>query len=430
MSAKSVILSNGVEGLFIKNDRFKTTLVSFNFFLPLKKETAALYALLPFILTSCSNKYPEFSKLNYKLNKLYGARLNASTEKYGDYQLLKMTVSVINDRYALDDDSLVKRASDLLLNLVFEPSVENNAFLEKDLNREKRKAIEHIKGEYSEKRIYAKNRLIEEMYKGEAYGVPKCGAIADVENITGESLFKAWQDMLKTAFIRVHVIGAAAPAGLFDSIAERFSALERDNITDCALSKPTAVSKSVNTVTETQAVNQGKLVMGFSADMCGNDDVSLPLLVMGDIFGGGPYSRLFSNVREKMSLCYYCSASTIRQKGLLTVESGVEADKAEKAQTEILNQLETVKKGEFTDFEFNASIKSICDSLKTYSDSQATLDMWYCLKVNNKALYSPDDIAEKVKEITKEDVIAAAKGVKLHTVFKLLPNNSAQKEAE
>lgn len=425
MSVKLSPLANGVEGLFVKNNRFKTTLISFNFYLPLKKETAALYALLPFILTSCSAKYPEFSKLNYKLSKLYGARLDASAEKYGDYQLLKMTVSVINDRYALDDESLVKRASDLLLNLVFEPSVSDGAFLDNDIEREKRKAIEHIKGEYSEKRIFAKNRLIEEMYKGEDYGVAKCGSVEDVEAIDGKSLYNAWVNMLKSAFVRVHIIGAAVPQGLFDSIAEKFSEIERDNIPDCTVSKATSEIASVNRITETQAVNQGKLVMGFSSKMFGNDDESLPLLVMGDIFGGGPYSRLFANVREKMSLCYYCSAATIRQKGLLTVESGVEAGNAEKAETEIINQLKIIQNGEFSDFEFESSIKSICGSLLTYSDSLNTLDMWYSLKVNNKTLYSPDDIAEKVKEITKEEVIDVAKAVKLHTVYKLMPQNSA-----
>ena len=426
MSAKISSLAHGVEGLFVKNNRFKTTLVSFNFYLPLKKETAALYALLPFILTSCSSKYPEFSKLNYKLNKLYGARLDASAEKYGDYQLLKMTISVINDRYALDDESLVKRASDLLLNLVFEPSVIDGAFLDNDIEREKRKAVEHIKGEYSEKRIFAKNRLIEEMYKDEDYGVAKCGSVEDVEAINGKSLYTAWLNMLKSAYVRVHVVGAAIPNGLFDSIAEKFSSIERKNIPDCTVSKATNASREVNYITETQGVNQGKLVMGFSTENYGNDDVSLPLLVMGDIFGGGPYSRLFSNVREKMSLCYYCSASTVRQKGLLTVESGVEADNAQKAETEILNQLKIVKDGEFSDFEFESSIKSICGSLRTYSDSLNTIDMWYSLKVNNENLYSPEDISEKLKSVTREDVIAVARGVKLHTVYKLMPQSSKE----
>ena len=421
MSEKILKLADGVEGLFIKNERFNTTLVSCNLYFPLKKETAALYALLPFILTSCSKKYPDFSRLNYKLSRMYGARLDASAEKYGDYQLLRMNVSVINDRYCLDGESLVKQATELLLGLIFEPSTENGEFLEEDLKREKRKAIEHIKGEYSEKRVYAKNRLIEEMYKGEAYGVPKCGTVEDVERISGKSLFNAWEEMLKSALIRFQVVGSAVPAGLFEEITKRFSGVNRANITDCKQSKPTpAIEKSV-TVEEKIDVNQGKLCLGFSSEVCGNDDVSLPLMVMSDIFGGGPYSRLFSNVREKMSLCYYCSASSVRQKGLIMVQSGVETANAEKAEKEILNQLDIVKKGDFSDFEFESSIKSICGSLNTYNDSQGSIDMWYAMKANNENLYSPAEIAEKVKLITREDVVSAANGVKLHTVYKLLP---------
>ena len=421
MSEKIVKLSEGAEGLFVKSNRFNTTLISCNFFLPLKKATVAEYALLPFILTSCSKRYPDFSRLNYKLSRLYGARLDASTEKYGDFQLLRMTVSVINDRFNLDGESLVSQAAELLLGLIFDPSVENGAFFEADVNREKRKAIEHIKGEISEKRIYAKNRLIEEMYRGSAYGLAKCGTVEDVEKITGESLYKAWQQMLKTAFIRVQAIGAALPVGLFDTFSQRFETLERSNILSCKASKHTEEQLIPVNVTEHMDINQGKLCMGFSSTVAGNDDESLSLLVMSDIFGGGPYSRLFTNVREKMSLCYYCSASSVRQKGLVTVESGVETDNAEKAEREILNQLEIVKRGEFTDFEFSSSIKSIKDSLNTYNDSQAALDTWYLLKVNNNCAYSPADITEKISLITREDIVKTAEGVKLHTVYKLLP---------
>lgn len=421
MSAKIYGLSEGAEGLFIKNERFNTTSVSFNFYLPLSADSAAAYALLPFILTTCGAEYPDFSVLNFKLSRLYGARLEASAEKLGDFQLLRMRISVINDKYTFDSESLLKRAIDMLLSLIFKPKTENGAFCEEDLSREKRKAIEHIKGEISEKRIYAKNRLIEEMYKGSAYGVPKCGTVEDVEKITGESLYKAWDDMLKKAFVRVQVIGASIPPRLFETVAESFENINRCEITDCKTSKPTAAVEEPNEVAERMAVKQGKLVMGFSSDMCGDDDVSLPLMVATDIFGGGPYSRLFANVREKMSLCYYCSASTIRQKGLVTVDSGVEAENAEKAQKEILAQLDAVKKGEFTDFEFEASLKSLRDSLNSYNDSQVLLDTWYALKAGNRTLYSPEEIADKIAEITREDIVNAAKGIKLHTVYKLLP---------
>ncbi len=421
MSKKMMLSSEGVEGLFIGSHRFNTTSVSFNFYLPLKAETVADNALLPFILTSCSKDYPDFSVLNLKLNKLYGARLDSSCEKYGDCQLLRMTVSVINDNFSFDSDSLVKQASELLLKLIFNPSVEDGAFLQRDVDREKRKAIEHIKGEIAEKRIYAKTRLISEMFKGTAYGIPKCGTVEDVEAVTPQSLYKAWQNMLETAFVRVHVIGSAVPPRLFEEILEKFEQINRHDITNCKICKPAVPANKVNTVFEKMDVKQGKLVMGFSSDMYGDDDLSLPLMVMCDIFGGGPYSRLFTNVREKLSLCYYCSASSVRYKGLLTVDSGVECENADKAIDEILNQLSIMQKGEFTDSEFQSSVKSICDSLKTYYDSQNSLDLWYALKINNQNLYSPQDIIEKIKAVTKEDVIYAAKGVRLHTVYKLLP---------
>ena len=339
----------------------------------------------------------------------------------GDYQLLKIRISVINDRFTFESESLIKEAVNMLLSLIFSPKAENGAFCDEDLAREKRKAIEHIKGEISEKRIYAKNRLIEEMYKNTPYGVPKCGTVKDVEAITGESLFAAWKEMLATAYVRIIIIGAALPSGLFESIAEKFGNIERHNIPDCSINEPTAETDAPKTVTERMPVTQGKLVMGFSSRMHGDDGDSLPLMVMTDIFGGGPYSRLFANVREKMSLCYYCSASSMRIKGLLTVDSGVELQNADKAEKAVNEQLDIVKNGGFTDFEFSSSVKSITDSLKTYNDSQASLDAWYSLKAYNKELYSPEDMAEKLSFVTREDVIKAANGVKLHTVYKLLP---------
>ncbi|MBR4072507.1 MAG: insulinase family protein [Clostridia bacterium] len=422
MSVNLTPISEGVEGLFIKNDRFNTSLISFNFYLPLNGDTVADNGLLPFILTTCSDKYQDFSKLNYKLSKLYGAHLEASTEKTADFQLLKIAISVINDRFAIDGEQLTAEACELLLSLIFEPKVADGAFCSEDVEREKRKAIEHIRSEISEKRIYAKNRLIEEMYKGKPYGTPKCGSEEQVNACTGESLYSAWKNLLSSAFVRVHVVSSAIPAGLFDTIGEKFSSIVRDNITDCTSVTSTEPAERVNTITEKMSVAQGKLVMGFSSEIYGNNAVSL--MVATDVFGGGPYSRLFSNVREKMSLCYYCSATAVRIKGLVTVDSGVEAQNFEKAQSEILNQLEIVKKGEFSDFEFESSIRSLRDSLKTYNDSQSSTDLWYALRISDEKLISPEEFALLLDNVKKDAVIEAAKGIKLHTVYRLMPDSA------
>ena len=180
MSVSVMSLANGVEGVFIENTRFSTTRISFNFYMPLEKENVAARGLLPFLLTTCSEKYPDFSRLNYKLNKLYGASLEASTEKIGDLQLLKITACVIDDKYALDNEPLCEQTCELLLRLIFEPKILDGSFCDEDVEREKRKAIEHIKGEIADKRLFARKRLVEEMYDNDIYGISKCGSEQEV----------------------------------------------------------------------------------------------------------------------------------------------------------------------------------------------------------------------------------------------------------
>lgn len=421
MLPETLKLGEGVIGQFIKNDRFNTTLISFNFYLPLKKETVAQNALLPFVLTTCSNKYPDFSKLNYKLTRLYGAQLISSCEKVGDYQLLKMAISVINDKYTIDEEDLTSEACELLYDLIFNPKAENGEFALEDTEREKRKAIEHIKGELSEKRLYAKKRLVEEMFNGENYGVSKCGTIPQVEEITGKSLYTAWQNMLKSGYVRVNVVSSSLPKGLFEAIGEKFSLIERENITDLRVNTCLEPVKAVKTVTENMDITQGKLALGFTSKMHGADRETLALSLMCDIFGGGPYSRLFTNVREKLSLCYYCAVGLVKIKGFLTVDCGIDPKNEKKAIKAITDQLFIMKKGMFTDFEFESAIKSTKDSLKTYYDSQAMLDMWYSLKVFEENPPSPEELSALVSQVTREEVCEAAKGIELHTVYSLKP---------
>lgn len=421
MLENSVPLGNSANGYFIKTDRFKTTYISYNFYLPIEKEKAAGFALLPFILTTCSKEYPDFSKLNFKLNKLYSASLSASAEKVGDYQLLKIGISVIDDKYALDGEELILKSAKLLNSLVFEPLAENGAFYTTDVEREKRKAIEHIRGEIAEKRLYARRRLIEEMFKDDVYGIPKCGTQEQVAKITPESLFSAWQEMISRAALSVNVISSSLPQNVFDDVKSRLSLIDRSNAITVKTSSPTRPLYAAKRVEEYMDITQGKLVMGFSADIDENEKASAAFTVMCDIFGGGPYSRLFTNVREKQSLCYYCSSSVEKRKGYLIVDSGVEAKNAKKAESEILRQLEIMKNGNFTDFEFESSKISIINALNGYGDHQEAIDAWYTVKSSSKNMISPEDYAIQISEVDRQSVINAAKTVKLHTVFNLCP---------
>ncbi len=422
MNSNSVLnLAEGVQGLFIKNTRFNTTLVSLNFYMPLNSETVSTNAMLTYVLSTCSGRFGGFKEMNRHLNMLYGADVAVSAMPVGSTQLIRFVITAINDKYTLGGEQNISAAADYLLSLLLEPRLEDGVFLQSDLLRERRKMLEDLEAELNEKRNFARKRLREEMFENDPFGLGKLGTKQAILNITEEGLKKALDDMLSQAFISVHAVGETLPEGLFEKIGEKFSALKRENITNCKILPAPETRPTVKEVTDRMDVVQGKLVMGFTASVYGDDSVSLPLMVAVDIFGGGPYSRLFSVVREKMSLCYYCSASSVRSRGFVMVDSGLEAHNTEKAKNEILNQLEIVKRGEFSDFEFNSSVKSICGSLKSYNDSLSSIDLWYALKIYNENLITPEEMCEAVRKITREEVIAAANSISLNTVYTLLP---------
>ena len=420
MSVKIIDIEKGVQGYYIQNDRFNTTLISYNFYLPLKNEDMAENALLPFMLTSCCSRHKDYIELNLRLLELYGADLSAKVSKLGDLMHIQMSISVINDEFSLDIAKPVRDAAELMNDVLFRPSVEQGAFLESDLSREKRKTVERIEGEINNKRAYASTRLLSEMFGDEPYGKFIYGTVNSVQNINGESLYKIWQNMLKKAYIRINVVGKNMPETVFSSLKNEDVLKNRDWIGFSYTTKPLEENDRVNVVTDRLDVTQGKLEMGFSSVMCADFKTAAPLIIFSDIFGGGPYSKLFSNVREKQSLCYYCSASARRTKGFLTVSSGIEEENADRLVSAVLKELEDMKQGDFDNEVVASSKKAIADSLLGYYDNPSALDLWYAKQLEESI--SPKEAAEIVERVSRESIIESAQRVKLHTVYRLLPS--------
>lgn len=413
-------------GRFIYSDRFNTTYISFHFYLPLCNDTMTEDALLPYLLTSCCEEYKTFTELNTRLLQLYGAELSCSVSKSGDYLHTKIGLSVINNSFAYDNENVLHEGVKLLTSLIFSPSVSKGAFHTADLQREKRKTIERIESEINNKRSYARTRLIEMLFENEPYGRFLYGTSQEVEAISETSAYKAWERMLKKSYIHINVVGKELPNGLFDLVKSEIAKTDRTAISNVSASAPLLPKDKPLVKTEHMDITQGKLVMGFSSEVYGTLQKALPLMLFSDIFGGGPYSRLFSNVREKLSLCYYCSSQQRRSKGFLMVDSGVEADKAEEAEQAILKELQDIQSGIVEESRLSASKKSVIDSLASYYDSPNALDMWYTRDIGANDSLTPDDAIAMIEDITAEDIVKTARGIKLHSVYKLMPSKEVE----
>ena len=408
-------IANGVEACFINTDKFKTSRISINMFIDADEKDVSAYALLQMILTTSTNKYPDYTSLNKALNELYGASLYSDIIKFGDMRVVKFVIAFLDDKFAFDNSNVSKKAVDLLLSAVFNPALYDGKFKESVFLNNKRLLIENISGEINDKRRYAIVNTEKLMYNNEPAGISRYGDIKTAESLTNDDLISAHKKLLENAFVRVNVISQSNPDGIFESIAKSFEKLNR-NVEKCNTTVFHKSNGKINEQNEQLDVTQGKLCLGFTLQCDGSREDVAKSAVFVDMYGGGPYSKLFTNVREKQSLCYYCAARFDSRKSTFIVDSGVLEENKDKAYNGILEQLEEIKKGNFTEQDLLASKMSMIDALASVSDLSANLDNWYSM-LSFEAEETTETYSEKINAVTIQDIIDKANSVTLDTVY-------------
>ncbi len=393
-----------------RTEQFKTASVSINIITPLDSD-ATKKALLINLLSRTNAHYPTLTQMNRRLGFLYDATVSPGTSKIGEAHVLSLSMSCLDNRFALHGDSIIEEALELLLSCLFEADI-----TEENLEREKRLLKEKIDSENDDKRLYALQRLFEEMCGSEKYSISPLGDKALIDSVTADELTELWKRLLRECAFQISVVGSFDGEATEKLLTERFSALERDRV------KPVSTefiprAEASKTLTETQKVQQGKLVIGLRAGTTSADDNYAATMMMTSIFGGGTFSKLFTNVREKMSLCYYCSAGLIQSKGIITVQSGVETDNAQKALDAILGELDDMRKGNFTEEDIAAAKMSFANSMHSATDGVGRIRNFFLSQCTAEKFITPEEYIEMAEKVTREDIIAAAKNVSLDTVY-------------
>jgi len=143
--------------------------------------------------------------------------------------------------------------------------------------------------------------------------------------------------------------------------------------------------------------------------------------VMCTILGGAPFSKLFLNVREKMSLCYYCSAAYDKLKNIIIINSGIEEKNREKAETEIMNQLKAIQTGDLSDDELENARKLYTNIYTGIEDSISRIEGYFLTRLLCGNDITPAEELKRLLSVSKEDVINAARKVWLNTTYFMAP---------
>lgn len=410
-------VAKGVKLLCVNSDKFKTNCIKMDFYLPINEYFPAQNVLASF-MGHTSKKYNTVKTFNSKVEGMYDACFDVNISTVGETARIRFSMETLDDKFSLDGKSVSEEAVDFLVEILKNPNATENGFDEQNTLREIRFTLENLEAMKNDKRAYAVLRLRQLMCKDEAFGIDTEKLVEDVKKLDSKQLLDAYNNMLEVSNIVITACGSVDG----EMLVEKFKAFADSikNRNPAAL-EAVFVTKAdeIRYFKEEMDVNQAKLVIGLRAGMENSSDNYFAYRVMTDIFGGGPYSRLFLNVREKMSLCYYCGARLIREKGIILIQSGIEEENYEKALSEILNQLDIMKNGEFTDEDFNSSIIALCDAFKGVEDSPVAVCNFYSSQEADNKIISGEEFARKIGAVTREQVIECAKRVSVDTVYLL-----------
>ena len=412
-------IADGVYFSSITDKRYKKNLISVAFSTQLSEDTATENVIVPVLLTKCNSKLPTYKAFNNKMSRLYASGIGGTAGRQYDLQTISFGAYYLDDIYALSGEKMTGIMTDILIDCLTSPVTENGVFSEKFVELEKKTVIDNIETAINDKRSYAIERAMKTICKGEPASVCSYGTVEKAKLITPDSAYKAYRRMLETMPCEIICTGCSDFDGVAEKFAAAFEKAGRHDIenTTIALSP---VKTQTEEVTERLTVNQSKLVLGFKSHS--DDDAALVLLQK--IFGGTTSSKLFRNVREKMSLFYYCSAARNDLKGIMLVNSGVENENIEKTKEAVIDQLEEIKNGNFTNEDINFAEMAIKNDFKSVADSAGNVSNWYfdCIRKND--IVTPEEKLGRYLGVSKERIIAAAKSMVLDSVYVLTGNEN------
>lgn len=412
MTYERIKLAGNIGFSEIIDSKFKTGVLIVDFITNLNPETSSVNAAAMGSISKTNSKYPSLTDFCSKLNELYGSNIFSKVSRLSDCQVNSIGASWLDNKYALDGEDIEMETVNILLDCIFSPNVKNGTLDEKSFNIAKKDIQDKIDSEINNKRRYAIFQALKTAYKDEPAENTAYGTSETLQKVTAQSAYAGLQEIIKNSQIEISYVAAQKNDSVKKLVAETFS--KAGNIGNTySFIKFSPIKKQTAQVSETFDVNQSKMVLVFKSEK----DDKYAMKMLSAIYGETPFSKLFANVREKMSLCYYCASSFSHMKNSIIVDCGVENKNIEIAKKEIVNQLDEITKGNFSDEDIEKVILLFENAFKGIGDTSGSYIEWYKSAVYEGEYLTPEQTLENYKNVTRERIIESAKSLVLDTVY-------------
>lgn len=413
-------IKGGITVHQIKTNNFKTNLHAVFLATPLKRENVTKDALLTAVLRRGTQNIPSQNEISKQLEEMYGAGFDCGVEKTGDNHIMKFYLEALNEEFLPEKEELAQKCFNILLDIIFNPLIENNGFKAEYVEGEKQNLKQIIESKIDNKTKYVLDRAREEMFKGEPYGLYKYGYVEDLEKITPQNLYEYYRQLIKECKIDIFCSGMIEKEKIEELVAkneqlQRIQGREPKYIVNNEQTEERRVTEQKK-VEEHMEVGQGKLVIGLTVNAI-EKNARFATSVYNAILGGGANSKLFQNVREKESLAYTANSNYVRQKDTIFIRCGIEISNYDKAYNTIKKQLEDMKKGNFSEEDIENAKKLIIESVQSIPSEQDTEITYYYGQELADTFTTIEEYIQKIQNIDKNQIINIANKTVINTIY-------------
>ena len=395
----------------ISTKKFKTVTLSVNFKSKLDETRLSARNLLSKMMIKRTENHPSEIALLEHLAKYYGAHLSSTTSKRGIDHVVQIRMEFVNEKFVLEDVSLFDEMIALLKDILHSPasySEDTQSYFVQEYRLYKNRLTSLL--DNRNQRAYTS--LVNTMFKDHPMRLPAHGSLALLEGLTFDDVKEEHHRMMMDDEVSIVVVGDvdAAVESKFEGLFSRHGAVYLSN-KSFTLDPPEKVTHT----TDTMDIEQSKLILGFTV-VAKDKTERINLNAMNRILGGSTNSYLFTNVRERMSLCYQIGSSMDAKNGFMYILAGVDHNNVDVAKEAILKEFERIRSGDITD-EYIDEIKLMMrvDRQEIEDRPRGLISIAYTELITGKK----SDYEALLKLVTKENIIEVANRVTLDTIHVL-----------
>ena len=402
----------------ITTDKFKTGTLIFSVNIPNDRYFSPYSLLLTEVLQRATASFPTKAILQRHLDELYSTTISIRCAKHGKSRAYTFSAEILDNRYSDRETDIALEAARVLYELIYNPLLDSDGyFFEESVEQEKRRTVNYLRSAKNNPARYASIRLSELLLRDDGSSSTLEEMIEMVESCDRYKLTEFYRATLACRPINVFYIGTLSQDEICGRVMSFLGNHQASCIDDAMPPKAIQERKDIATKDEAMPISQGRLAIGFTSGVCLTDDDYYALTLFNEIFGGGPSSKLFMNVREKMSLCYSCSSLYNVFDGTIRVSSGIAPKNRDIAQKAILKEFDNIKKGKISEKELNSAKKAIENSYREIFDNPADILGFYLVRGALLIDITIDECRERFSSLTADDVVRVANKIKLDTVY-------------